>query len=95
MDSSIKAEQDVLAERARQRAKYDATDGDYQPGTLATAGAHLACPSGVSDMTLLQYGADWAREYCLKYIQDRRQELVVSCALIMAEIEKMDAAAKP
>ena len=86
-----KAEQDVLAERARQRAKYGATDGDYKPETLATAGAHLACPIGVESRALRQFDAMWAMQCGGKYQGNRRQELVVSAALIMAEIEKMDA----
>ena len=81
-----KAEEDVLAERAKQRAKW----GDHHDdavevnGELPTAGAYLAHPEHDPCFE----APTWA--VSLKERKDRRQQLVCAAALAIAEIDRMD-----
>ena len=82
------AETDVLAERAKQRAKWgDDHDDGHLDGDLSTAAAYIASPTGLAaDVD----PPDWA--YRLDAEHDRRGRLVIASALIIAEIEHLDRA---
>lgn len=99
---------DILVERGKQRARWgDAHDDKHDNGALAAAAAVLAhpeaprpacgcreafCPhvSLVPDPEPIS-GPEWAHP--LRWRHDRRAQLVIAGALILAEIERIDRAA--
>lgn len=75
-----KAEQDVLAERAKQRVKWgDKHDDEHTSGDLAHTAGCLSL--GIND------------PWHLGLRHDRRERLVIASALLIAEIERVDRAA--
>jgi hypothetical protein len=95
-----KAEQDVLAEREKQRAKWTvAHDDKHDDGAVAAAGAMLAWPDGYwfydqsdADKCCIP-SPGWAYDILKKHEHDRRQQLVIAAALLLAEIERLDRSA--
>lgn len=93
-----KAEADVLAERAKQRTKWgDEHDDDHEDGVLALAAGYLAGPNGIlhpdPDFDEDAWCApEWVRDIADKVRKDRRRELVIAAALLVAEIERLDRA---
>lgn len=95
----IKAIQDVLAERQRQKEKKGFTesrDDNYLPGVLSQAGAAYAV--SVSALPDAKRRAErlWPWQHVAKYLKptpkDPRASLVKAAALILAEIERIDRA---
>ncbi len=79
------AVRDVLAERAKQRAKWtDGHDDRHDDGSLAAAAAVLAHPE-----TEGLFGPGWAFDLREKR-QNERERCVISAALLLAEIERRD-----
>ena len=80
-----KAEEDVLAERAKQRTRWDDHHDDTVEGdsNLAVASAFLAHP----DPDPFE-APTWAGS--IKTRKDRRHQLVCAAALAIAEIDRMD-----
>ena len=80
-----KAEEDVLAERAKQRTRWgdDHDDAVEADGSLPLASAFLAHP----DPDPFQ-APTWAGS--IKTRKDRRHQLVCAAALAIAEIDRMD-----
>lgn len=90
------AEQDVLAERERQKTGEGWTpahDDDHNDGEMAAAGAVYALTSHQMDvLRSMNLGvSDLFPEWPYKP-KDRRRDLVRAAALILAEIERMDRA---
>jgi hypothetical protein len=95
-----KAASDVLAERQRQieREGYDPEHDDcHDNHEIAAAAAYYAMPPGAREWPATETGygdtfgeaiapSDWT----MKDYGDRRRELVVAAALLLAEIERMD-----
>lgn len=92
MSDLTKAERDVLAERAAQRAKWSAAhDDDHDDGALAASAAFLADPSYQDDPAEAEDDdLGWAVQLRAKHAGDRRRQLVISAALAIAEIERLD-----
>jgi hypothetical protein len=86
------AEMDVLCERVKQRQKWgDAHDDRHEDGELAGAAAFLADPEYVEDDPASLHEEDgWAIHLRAKHRADRRQQLVIAAALLLAEIERID-----
>lgn len=83
MSETTKAIEDVAAERERQRRKWgDSHDDGHRDGSLAWNGGRIAL--NVDDPWGL-----WE-----KHREDRRRQLVISAALIVAEIERLDRKAR-
>jgi len=80
-----KAEEDVLAERAKQRNRWgdDHDDAVESNGELPTAAAFLAHPDPDPFVA-----PTWAGT--IKSHKERRQQLVCAAALVIAEIDRMD-----
>lgn len=90
---STRAEGDVLAERAKQRVRWgdDHDDEEHQGGELAVAASYLADPfDGGGCLDEDDPEAGWAVR--LKARHDRRQQLVIAAALLLAEIERLNRA---
>lgn len=87
MNARTKAVMDVLAERKKQRQKWgDAHDDDeHDCGELSEVAAILSM--GVDD---IWHGPDWASTLLAKHEGNRRQQLVIAAALLLAEIERID-----
>ena len=84
-----KAETDVLAERAKQRAKWgNAHDDDHRGDELADAAAMLAYSMRLDELT--EVAPPWALALANEHALDRRRELVIAAALLLAEIERID-----
>lgn len=92
---------DVLAERERQRATWgDAHDDEHDDEALAAASAYLAWPVGyrpggrqmdeTKEVCIPAPG--WAVELSTKCFSNRRREIVIAAALLLAEIERLDRA---
>jgi hypothetical protein len=92
-----RASDDVLAEREKQRAKWgDDHDDEHGDGAVAAAGAMLAWPDGYwfydpsdADKCCIP-SPGWAYDLLKKHEHDRRQQLVIATALLIAEIERLD-----
>ena len=93
---TTRAEKSVLAERARQRQKWDAHHDDELPtGDLAVAATVLAEPDDIYLPDEDEVGdpkTPWAFRLLHKHRADRRRQLVIAAALLIAEIDKMDRA---
>lgn len=100
-----KAEIDVIGERGRQRVKWKPEhDDDHKNGELSSVASSLAHPKthftepcGCREAFCPHTGfvVDWtppAPGWVAKLFleNDRRERLVISAALILAEIERMD-----
>lgn len=90
-----RASDDVLAERERQRSKWgDDHDDDHDDGALADAASYLAatgddgCVDPDDPDELAEAG--WAVQLRAKHKGDRRRQLVIAAALLLAEIERLD-----
>lgn len=84
---------DVFAERAKQLAKWptDHDDAHHTTGELVVAAAYLASPdTEVREGDLDDEDLGWAVHLKAKHVADRRKQLVVAAALILAEIERLD-----
>lgn len=99
LESRPKAETDVLAERAKQNAKWgDDHDDEQTNGAIGAAGALLAWPDGYwfydkSDADKCCIPAPgFAYDTLRKHVHDRRRQLVIAAALLLAEIERLDRA---
>lgn len=93
---TTRAEKSVLAERARQRQQWDAHHDDELPaGDLAIAATVLAEPGDIFHVDEDE-GTDpatpWAFRLLYKHREDRRRQLVIAAALLLAEIDRMDRA---
>lgn len=80
--------EDIAAERQRQLEQYDRAHDDGHPGgELANAAALLA-----STVPVPSHAAEpiWAWDLRQKLAADRRRQLVVAAALLVAEIERLD-----
>lgn len=91
------AETDVLAEREKQRAQWgdDHDSNAHDDEQLAEAAAILACPFSLDsdpDVGRASTRARWAYTLCAKHLHDRRRQLVIAGALILAEIDRLDRA---
>ncbi|HYF25939.1 MAG TPA: hypothetical protein VD931_09395 [Baekduia sp.] len=101
---------DVVAERQRQRQKWgDEHDDEHTNGALAATAAVLAhpqappppcgCREALCPHTPVLpppepiRAPDWAHP--LRWRHDRRRQLVIAAALIIAEIERLDRSAAP
>ncbi len=84
---------DVLAERAKQVAKgYDAAHDDgHTDGEIANAAAWMAVDFECRE--LRDNVPNWVVNLCDK-TPTRREDLVIAAALLIAEIERLDRAAK-
>jgi hypothetical protein len=95
----MRAAQDVLGERERQRAKWgEAHDDEHADGALGAAGALLAWPDGYwfydekdADKCCIP-APGFAYELLKKHEHDRRKQLVIAAAFLLAEIERLDRA---
>lgn len=101
MNGLTKAASDVLAERAGQAAKgYDDEHDDGHDGNeITAAAAYYAMPPAARDWPATEtgYGDTFGEaiaptDWTMKDYGDRRRELVVAAALLLAEIERMDRA---
>jgi len=95
---ATRAARDVLAERFRQAAEYGLSfehqDRSRDPGELARAAAYYAADEDLRRQlaaTTIQ-AAPFGDEGMTP--ADRRAELVLACALILAEIERLDRVAE-
>ena len=80
------AETDVLAERAKQRAKWgNDHDDKHKDGVLATAAMALAG-------NLDPGGEGWIVDLVRKHADNPRRRLVITAAFAIAEIERLDRA---
>ena len=78
------AETDVLAERAKQHAKWgNDHDDKHDPGDLAKAATHLTTGEWCFE--------SWPKELRKKH-PATRDRLVIAAALLLAEIERLDRA---
>lgn len=87
-----KSEFDVVMERCRQRDRWsDANDNAYPDEMLAEAGSFIADPTidhyAPEDE---RFDMDWVVGLKEELSENRRQQLVVAAALIIAEIDKID-----
>lgn len=93
-DGLERALADVITEREKQRIRWgDAHDDEHDAGELASAAAYLADPVTEN----LDGDADdddlgWVVQLRAKIADDRRKQLVIAAALLLAEIERMDRA---
>jgi hypothetical protein len=86
-----KAALDVLMERAEQRTKWsDSHDSEHDCGELATAAAMLADPESEFDEPEKYQEEEWMYRLGAKHRGDRRRQLVIAAALLLAEIERID-----
>lgn len=99
MNVRTQAEIDILTERAKQRAKWgDDHDDGHKDGAIGAAGAMLAWPDGYwfydeSDADKCCIPApSFAYDILKKHEHDRRQQLVIAAALLIAEVERIDRA---
>lgn len=82
LDVGPRAVVDVLAERAKQRAKWgDGHDDAHDRGDLAKAATHMITGDWVFD--------SWPQELRRRH-SNGRDRLVIAAALILAEIERLD-----
>ena len=84
----------IIAERESQIVKgYDAAHDDaHKEGELAEAAGIVAADLEVTDME--PHGPrQWAAYIFDKHEHDRRRQLVIAAAMLVAEIERMDRAA--
>lgn len=80
---------DVLIERTKQLKKWTPNhDDEHKDGELADAAAELA---HVERPGTDVFAPEWATD--LRQKHERRQQLVIAAALILAEIERLDRAA--
>jgi hypothetical protein len=86
------AERDVLTERERQRHRWgDEHDDRHDLEDLAEAAAHLAEPEADIDPDDADdESLGWAVRLKGRLYDDRRKQLVVAAALLVAEIDRLD-----
>lgn len=78
--------EEVEIEREKQRARWgDDHDDSHEKGELAAAAALLA--SSPPDMV---DAPEWAEPIRAKYCENRRRQLIIAAALLVAEIERID-----
>ena len=93
-----KALASVVAERAKQIEQWgNGHDDDHQTGDLAFAAAGLIIgPDGSFGPPDGGFKSDWwAMGLWRRHRNDRRKQLVIAAALLLAEIERMDRASEP
>ena len=86
---------DVLVERANQVRKFVAAhDKQYTAGELVWAAMYYACPDVNNELpeALFEY-TGWDRKHA-KRTGDHRKNVVIAAALLLAELDRIDAAAK-
>ncbi len=77
--------EEVAAEREKQRAKWgDAHDDGHTDEALVDAAVVLAT---VGD---IPFGPAWAFELFERLRLDRRRQLIIAAALLIAEVERLD-----
>lgn len=83
---------DVLTERQYQHAVWgDSHDDQHRDQGLAGAAAHLAEPDDDIDPDDAEDDdLGWAVRLKAKHHGDRRRQLVIAAALLVAEIERLD-----
>ena len=91
--SSAAVLEEIAAERGRQISKgwTPAHDDTRDKGELAEMAGIIAADIEVTDMELDGPRA-WAADVFLRHENDRRQQLVIAAALLVAEIERLDRA---
>ena len=84
------AEIDILAEREKQRAKWDTGhDDEHDDGQLAKAAGAMA-------LNVHNPASNWwGYALTLKHTGNRRKQLVIAAALLIAEVERIDRATLP
>lgn len=102
--SNTPASRDVLAERQRQVSAEGWTpehDDGHVNDEIAAMACFYAMPPGAREWSAEEtgYGATWGEaivpdDWVFAKVGDRRRELVKAGALILAEIERIDRAAK-
>lgn len=83
----------VLSEREKQRRKWGAEhDARHKPGTLAWAAMYYACPDVNNQLpeALFEH-TEWDKKHA-KRTKDVRKNLIIAAALLLAEIDSIDAA---
>lgn len=83
--SMTKAERDVLAERAKQRSRWTTEHDQIEHGDGELASAATAIVEGKER----ESQAGWANHAIEKH--GPRQRLVIAAALLIAEIDRLDA----
>lgn len=86
---------DVLVERANQVRKFVAAhDKQHTAGELVWAAMYYACPDVNNEIpeALFEY-TGWGRKHA-KRTGDHRKNVVIAAALLLAELDRIDAAAK-
>lgn len=84
---------DVVSEREKQRARWgNQHDDDHDDGALADAGAIMAAEASSVGPYLVSNGSNvqWALNLRHKHRSDRRKQLVIAAALLLAEVERLD-----
>ncbi len=90
------AETDVRVERRRQRDQWgDDHDDTHDGGELADAAAWLANTDDPDDGDVDDEDLGWAVRLKARHASDRRQQLVIAAALVLAEIDRLDRIASP
>jgi hypothetical protein len=89
---------EIAQEREKQVAKWgNANDDRHDHGELALAAMWLALPALSSSAVsaagdLVNHIPEWATTLAFRHGSNRRRELVIAAALIVAEIERLDRA---
>lgn len=86
---------EVLTERAKQVSKFcPINDKQYTAAELVWAAMYYACPDVNSELpeALFEY-TGWDRKHA-KRTGDHRKNVVIAAALLLAELDRIDAAAK-
>lgn len=89
-DGMERALADVITEREKQRIQWgDEHDDEHNDGSLAGAASFLAWPP---EQSFGMEAPDWSERIMDKWRNDRRKQLVIAAALLLAELERMDRA---